>query len=82
MLSFVMVTLTQSALEEIMKFNFKGKAYRKEVSQRIALFEARQPPFNDIPADFGGGVVGGGEGGGGGVAAVAAGGGGAAWGNV
>ena len=57
--------IEQDALEEIMKFNFHGRAYRKEVSQRRALYEARQPPFNDIPADFGGGVVGGGGGGGG-----------------
>jgi hypothetical protein len=41
--------LSRDALEALMKHNFKGKAYRKEVEQRLALFEVRQPPFNDIP---------------------------------
>ncbi len=36
-------------LEAFMKVNFEGKAYRKEVQERLKLFEARQPPFNDIP---------------------------------
>jgi len=36
-------------LEAFMKEKFKGKAYRKDVLERLALFEARQTPFNDIP---------------------------------
>jgi hypothetical protein len=36
-------------LEAFMKESFRGKAYRKDVMERLKLFEARQPPFNDIP---------------------------------
>ena len=32
-----------------MKHNHEGKAYRNEIEARIALFEGRQPPFDDIP---------------------------------
>ena len=52
--------LTRNALEALTKHNFKGKAYRKEIEQRLALFEARSPPFNDIPlgvVPVSGGVV-------------------------
>src|SRR5208283_1254833 len=36
-------------LEAFMKEKFKGKAYRDDVRERLQLFRARQPPFNDIP---------------------------------
>jgi hypothetical protein len=35
-------------LEDFMKANFEGKAYRDEVRERLQLFKNRQPPFNDI----------------------------------
>jgi hypothetical protein len=35
---------------DIMKHNFKGKAYRKEVIERLKLYEARQSPFDNMPA--------------------------------
>ncbi|HKM50813.1 MAG TPA: hypothetical protein VJZ75_06515 [Candidatus Bathyarchaeia archaeon] len=35
-------------LEAFMKEKFKGKAYRDDVRERLQLFRARQPPFNDI----------------------------------
>jgi hypothetical protein len=35
-------------LEAIMKENFKGRAYRDEIRERLELFKDRQPPFNDI----------------------------------
>lgn len=35
-------------LEAFMKAKFNGKAYRDDVRERLQLFRARQPPFDDI----------------------------------
>jgi hypothetical protein len=43
--------LKRTDLEALMKENNNGRAYRTEINQRLALFEARSPPFNDIPLD-------------------------------
>jgi hypothetical protein len=41
--------LARRDLEDLMKTNNNGRAYRSEINQCLALFEARSPPFNDIP---------------------------------
>jgi len=41
--------VSQRQLEDIMKGNHQGKAYRTQVEQRLALYKARQPPFDNVP---------------------------------
>jgi len=33
-----------------MKHNHQGRAYRRDIERRLALYEARQPPFDKVPA--------------------------------
>ncbi|HMK82998.1 MAG TPA: hypothetical protein VK503_04730, partial [Candidatus Bathyarchaeia archaeon] len=40
-------------IEAAMKIRYDGKAYREDVNEQLRLYRARQPPYNDIPAETG-----------------------------